>query len=240
MSSDESTNEKLLITAFPSVGLVGAFATSYLVSQLQMKDVGELEYTKISPSYMIKNGEIYGPARIYNKDNTYAILASIPLNSISSYKFIIKSIEFAKNNGIKKIIIPRGLEVDKNYKKDPITYGLEVNKDSKSLLDEYNLPVIPDGTILGTDAGVISALKNSEISCIVLYTTCRMMSPDDDAIIRSIQSLADIIKIKVDTEKFEEKLEAIRKENEKLIEETKKFFENAIGRPASMPPPGVA
>ena len=240
MSSDESTNEKLLITAFPSVGLVGAFATSYLVTQLQMKDVGELEYTKISPSYMIKNGKIYGPARIYNKGNTYAILASIPLSSISSYEFIIKSIEFAKNNGIKKIIIPRGLEVDENYKKDPITYGLAVNKDSKSLLDEYNLPVIPDGTILGTDAGVISALKNSEISCIVLYTTCRMMSPDDDAIIRSIQSLADIIKIKVDTEKFEEKLEAIRKKNEKLIEETKKFFENAIGRPASMPPPGVA
>ena len=34
-----------------------------------------------------------------------------------------------------------------------------------------------------------------------------MMMPDDDAIIKSIKTLSDIIKVKVETEKFEEKLE---------------------------------
>ena len=227
--------------AFPSVGLVGAFATSYLVTQLQMKDVGEMEFAEISPSYIIKNGEIYGPIRIYNKDNLYAILAGIPLSPISTYDLIIQSIEFAKNNGIKKIIIPRGLEVGKDYKNEPISYGLAVNNISKPLLDEYNLPIIPGATILGADASVISALKISEISGIVLYTTCRMMMPDDDAIIKSINTIADIIKVKVETEKLEEKLEKISKENEKLIEETRKYFDNLAGRPASVQqPPGVA
>jgi len=74
---------------------------------------------------------------------------------------------------------------------------------------------------------------------VVLYTTCRMMLPDDDAIIRSIKTLADIIKVKVDTEKFEERLEKISKENEKLIEETKSYFRNTSGTPASIPP-GIA
>ena len=239
MNSDKTSNEKLLIVAFPSAGLVGAFAISYLVAQLQMKDIGELEFTKISPSYIIKNGEIYGPIRIYNKDNIYAILSNIPLNPTSTYDLITKSIEFAKNNHIKKIIIPRGLEMDPNDKTDPISYGLAANKISKSLLDEYNLPLIPNGAVLGTDASVISALKNSEISSIVLYTTCRMMLPDDDAIIKSIKTLTDIIKVKVDTDKFEEQLEKINKENEKLIEQTKDYFENQYGKSASIPP-GVA
>ena len=53
------TNEKTLIIAFPSAGLVGAFAVSYLTTQLRMKDIGEIEFTKISPSFVIKNGEIY-------------------------------------------------------------------------------------------------------------------------------------------------------------------------------------
>ncbi len=236
MSSQEIKNEKLLIVAFPSVGLVGAFAASYLVNQLKMKDIGELEFTKISPSYLIKDGKIYGPNRIYNKDNTYAILVGFPLNPISAYELVIKSIEFAKNNGIAKIMIPRGLEVGANYKKEPLTYGLTVNEFSKNLLSKYNLQIVPSATILGADASIISALKNSEFPSIVLYTTCRMMMPDDDAIVRSIQTLADVINVKVDTEKFEEKLEKISKENEKLIEQTKKFYEDASGRPASVPP----
>jgi len=240
MSSEEITNEKLLIVAFPSPGLVGAFATSYLTAQLQMKDVGELEFAKVSPSYVIKNGEIYGPVRIFNKNNLYAILSHIPLSPISTYDLITKSIEFAKNNNIKKIIIPRGLEMDENDKNEPISYGLVANKNSKSLLGEYNLPIVPGATVFGADASVISALKNSEISSIVLYTTCRMMLPDDDAIIKSIKTLADIIKVKVETEKFEEQLEKISKENEKLIEETKSYFRNTPGASASIPPPGVA
>jgi uncharacterized protein len=233
------TNEKILIVAFPSAGLVGAFAVSYLTAQLGMKDIGDLEFTKISPTYAIKNGEIYGPVRIYNKDNLYAILSNIPLNPINTYDLITKSIEFAKNNNIKKIIIPRGLEAHENKKNDPISYGVAANKKSKSLLEEYNLPNIPGAMILGVDASVISALKNSETLCIILYTTCRMMFPDDDAIIKSIKTLAGIIKVKVETEKFEEQLEKISKENEKLIVETKNYFENVSGRSASILPPGI-
>lgn len=240
MSLKNTQTEKLLIIAFPSVGLVGAFAISYLIAQLQMKDIGELEISKISPSYMIENGEIYGPIRIYNKNNIYAILASVPLSSISTYDLIIKSIEYAKSNNIKKIIIPRGLEVGEDFKDNPISYGLASNPNSKRLLDEYDLPIIPAATILGADASVISALKNSEESCIVLYTTCRMMMmPDDDAIIKSIKTLSDIIKIKVETEKFEEGLEKISKDNQKMIKETRKYYEDSSGTPASVQPAGI-
>ena len=233
------TNEKMLIVAFPSAGLVGAFAVSYLTTQLGMKDIGGLEFTKISPTYAIKNGEIYGPVRIFNKDNLYAILSHIPLNPTYTYDLIIKSIEFAKNNNIKKIIIPRGLEAYENKKNEPISYGVVANKNSKSLLEEHDLPNIQGAMIQGVDASVISALKNSEIPCIVLYTTCRMMFPDDDAIIKSIKTLAGIIKVKVETEKFKEHLEKISKENEKLIAETKNYFENTSGRSASVLPPGI-
>ena len=238
MSSEDSQSEKFLIIAFPSIGLVGAFAISYLIAQLQMKDIGELEIAKISPSYMIENGKIYGPIRIYNKDNIYAILAGIPLSPLTTYELIIKSIEFAKSNGIKKIIIPRGLEVNEKFIGEPISYGLVANNNSKSLFDEYNLPLVPGATILGADASVISALKNSDASGIILYTS-RMMMPDDDAIIKSIKTLSDIIKVKVETEKFEERLEKINKDNQKMIDETRKYYENASRTSASIPTPGI-
>lgn len=234
-----SKDEKFLIIAFPSVGLVGAFAISYLTAQLEMKDIGELEISEISPSYVIEKGEAYGPVRIYNKDNIYAILAGIPINLLSTYELIKKSLDFAKSNNITKIIIPRGLEVDKNFIGSPVTYGLAVNKNSKSLLEEFGLSPVSGATVFGPDASVISALKKSDAPGIILYTTCRMMMPDDDAIIKSIKTLSDIIKVKVDTEKFEERLEKINKANQKMIEDTKKYYENMSGRSAAMPTPGI-
>jgi uncharacterized protein len=196
MISVDTHNEKLLIVAFPSLGLVGSFAASYLITQLQMKDIGELEIAKISPAYRINNGEICGPVRIYNKDNIYAILEDIPLNPIAAYELITKSVEFAKINNIKKIIIPRGLEVGEDFKDNPISYGLAANKNSKSLLNEYHLPLVPGATILGADASVISALKNLDATGIILYTTCRVMMPDDDAIIKSIKTLQKFSRLK--------------------------------------------
>ena len=239
MSSENLQGEKFLIIAFPSVGLVGSFAISYLIAQLRMKDVGELEISKISPSYMIENGNIYGPIRIYNKDNIYAILSGIPLSPFSTYELISKSIEFAKNNHIRKIIIPRGLEVNEKFIGEPISYGLAANSNSKPLCDEYNLPRIPGATVLGADASVISALKNSDAASIVLYTTCRMMLPDDDAIIKSIKTISGIINVKVETEKFEERLEKINKDNQEMIDETRKYFGNTSRASASIPSPGI-
>jgi len=239
MSSEDMRDEKFLIVAFPSLGLVGSFATSYLITQLQMKDIGELEIAKISPAYRINDGEIFGPVRIYNKDNIYAILEDIPLNPIATYDLIIKSLEFAKTNNIKKIIIPRGLEVGEDFKEKPISYGLAVNKNSKSLLSEYNLPLVPGATVLGVDASIISALKNSDAASIVLYTTCRMMLPDDDAIIKSIKTLSGIIKVKVETEKFEERLEKINMNNQKMIDDTRKYYESTSRASASIPTPGI-
>jgi predicted ATP-grasp superfamily ATP-dependent carboligase len=65
------------------------------------------------------------------------------------------------------------------------------------------------------------------------------MLPDDDAIIKSIKTLSDIIKVKVETEKFEERLEKINKDNQKMINETKKYFENTSKTSASIPSPGI-
>ena len=120
--------------------------------------------------------------------------------------------------------------MDKDHKDEPKSYGLTVNDISRPLLDQYKLPTIPGATILGADASVISAIRKSEVACIVLYTTCRMKMPDDDAIIKSINTLADILHVNVETEKFEERLEKISNENEKVIEETRKYYESLAGR----------
>ena len=236
----KNTKEKVLIIAFPSVGLVGAFATSYIVNQIQMKNIGELELFEISPSYLVKDGEVHGLCQIYKNDNVYAILAGVPLNSVFAYDLIIKSEEFAAKNGIGKIIIPRGLEIASNLNSEPVSYGLTVNEKSRPLIEEYDLPLIPQATILGTDAGVISALKKVKTQGLMVYTSCRPMFPDVDAIIKAVETISGIINVKLNVEQFEERLAKISQQNQKLIDQTKKHFEQLSEKPAAMSGPGIA
>lgn len=240
MSNGKITSEKMLIIGFPSVGLVGAFAAAYLVKTLDVKRVGELDFPKISPTFVIQDGNILGPMQIYQKENVYFILSSIPLDLFSTYEFVKKSIEFGKTKGIEKIIIPRGMEIIGKETMEPKSFGLATSEASKKLLKEYRLEPIVNASVYGSDAGVISALKEFEIPSLILYTICRLQYPDSDAIVKAIKTLANIMKVKVDTEKIEEKLETISEDNKRLMEETKKYLEKTAAKPASMRTPGIA
>jgi len=232
-------NEKTVIVGFPSTGLVGAFAVSYIVQALKMERIGELEVSDIPSSIYVQNGEVYGPHQIYQKDQVYVILSNIPLFSESAYNFIKSAIEFGNKIKADKMIVPRGMLAMGQKEIPPKTFGLTVNEDSKNLLQESKLPIITEASIIGADAGAISALKNSKIPTLVLYTICRMKFPDDDAIVKVIETLAQIINVTIDTSKFEERLEQISKDNERLIEQTKKVLKKPTERPPSMPSPGI-
>lgn len=235
-----SENKKTaVIIGFPSTGLVGAFAVSYLVKALDMKRIDELESKEIPSSVFIQNGKVYGPFQIYNKDNIYVILSNVLLSPESTHDFIQSGLEYANKVNADHVIIPRGMTIMGPQQDSPKSFGLTVTEQSKNLLEDFKLPVISEASIVGPDAGVISALKKSSVPSLILFTVCNMKFPDADAIVKAVETMADIINVKVDTSKFEERLEKISKDNERLIEQTKKMYEKTSEKPPSMPSPGI-
>lgn len=95
------TQDSMLLVGFPSAGLVGAFAISYLVNDLKMQRSGELDIGKDTPSYNVIEGNVYGPVQIYKKDKVYAMVAAVPLNMETAYRFINSVMEFAKRKGLR-------------------------------------------------------------------------------------------------------------------------------------------
>ncbi|MDX1595911.1 MAG: PAC2 family protein [Nitrosopumilaceae archaeon] len=234
-----SGNKKTVIIGFPSTGLVGAFAVSYLVKALDMQNIGELESQDIPPSVFIQDGKVYGPFQIYNKDNVYVILSNVLLSPKSTHDFIQSGLEYAKKVNADHVIIPRGMTIMGPQEDKPKTFGLTVTDESKNLLDEFKLPIISEASVVGADAGAISALKKSSIPSVILYTICNMKFPDSDAIVKAVETMANIIGVKVDTSKFEQRLDKISKDNERLIEQTRKMYEKPSEKPPSMPSPGI-
>lgn len=242
-SKENSSNldsENLLFLGFPSMGMVGAFAISYLAHHLKMERVGELNFSKITPTFIIQKGKMLGPVQIYRKNNVYAILCGLTLDLISAYEFTKSAVDFAKKNKIKKIIIPRGLPIIGKQTTELTSFGLPVNKNSESLLKKYHLSSISNASIFGAEAGVISALRDENIPSIILYTACRPIFPDPEATIQSISTLAKILNVKIETEKIKKSLESITKKNRRLIEETRKMMQREQENHSSITGPGIA
>lgn len=231
--SQSENKEKILLVGFPSNGLIGTFAISYLVYHLKMKQIGEMEHPGLLPTLFIENGEIFGPIRVYKKDNLYVIMSDLPFDPEQSHDFASAVIKFAKDNDIGKSIIVSGLESHNRDPKDPKAFGLITHQKLEKLLYDNQIPKFLSGSIFGTDAAVISAFRDSQIPALALYCECHPFFPDPEASVKAITKLSQILNVKVDTTEIQKKIEYLRIQHRNLMQETVAALQQQAERKSS-------
>jgi uncharacterized protein len=218
--SQSKKKDIILLVGFPSNGLIGTFTISYIVQTLKMKQIGEIEMPELPPALFIDDGEIFGPIRIYKKENLFVVISDIPFPIDLAYIFAKSVIQVVKKHKIDKTIIISGLETMDIENKNPKVHGLVTHKSLEVLLYENNIPKFLSGSIFGTDAAVISALRMSNIPTVMLYAECHPLFPDPKASIHAITVISKILKIQIDVKDIKKKLEFLRIQHRKLMQQT--------------------
>ena len=212
--------ENTLLVGFPSNGLVGTFAISYLIHYLKMEQIGEIDVQDLPSTLFIEGGEILAPIRVYNKDNIFVIISDVPFNQYLAEAFALAVHEFCKKNTIKKIVIVSGMETPSKQSDTPKIFALATHPALESLLYKNKIPKFLDGSIFGTDAAIISVFRKTKIPALVLYAECHPFFPDPEASIVAIVTLSKILDVKVDTKDIQKKMERLRIQHRNLMEET--------------------
>lgn len=205
---------------YPGNGLIGTFTVSYLISHLQMKLVGEISHTEMPPTVFVQDGEIIGPIRIYKKDDLYAIMSDIPIYPEIASEFVSSIAEYCKQQKIDKVIVASGVDTESVDRKDVKTYGLATDESLEKIMYENDIPKFLAGSIIGTDATVITVLRSNNVPLLMLYTSCHPYFPDPDASIHAITSLAKVLKIKIDTTDIQKRVDYLRIQHRNLMQET--------------------
>ena len=215
-----TSQENILVVGFPSNGLVGTFTISYLIHNLDMKQIGEIDHLDIPPTLFIEDGEIISPIRIYKKNNIFVIMSDLPLDPNLAYGFAESILQYCKKNDIQKIIIVSGIEtINKDLKESKI-YGLVTHQSLEEILYTNQISKFLTGSIFGTDAAIITVFRKSKIPTLILYAECHPFFPDPEASIIAITTLAKILNIVVDTTDIQKKMERLRIQHRNLMEET--------------------
>jgi uncharacterized protein len=218
--SKRISQENILIVGFPSNGLIGTFAISYLIHALDMRQIEELDHPDLSPTLFVEDGEIIAPIRIYKKNNIFAIISDLPFDSYLAYDFAELALQYCKKNNIQKIIIVSGMETINKDSNTPQIYGLVTHQSLEETLYINQISKFLTGSIFGTDAAVISVFRKSKIPTLILYAECHPFFPDPEASIIAIVTLAKVLNIKIDTTDIQKKMEHLRIQRRNLMDET--------------------
>ena len=202
-----------------------------------MKLIGEIDHPGLQPTLFIENGEIFGPIRVYNKDNLFVITSDLPFDPELAQAFSETLIEFAKKKNIGKTIIVSGLDSTHREPKAPKAYGLVTHPKLEKMLYDNKIPKFLSGTIFGTDDAVISAFRKSKIPARALYGECHPFFPDPEASVYAITVLSKILQVKIDTTEIKKKLEHLRIQHRNLMQETIAALQQQAGKqPVSKTP----
>lgn len=229
------TQENTLLIGFPSNGLVGTFSISYLIHHLKMKQIGEIEIPDLTPTLFVEGGEILAPIRVYNKNNIFIIISDVPFNQYLAEGFALAVLEFCKKNAIKKIMMVSGMETINQQKESPKIYGLVTHSTLDNILYNNQIPKFLDGSIFGTDAAIMSVFRKTTIPALVLYAECHPFFPDPEASVVAIVTLAKILDIEVDTNDIQNRIEKLRIQHRRLMEETLRAIQQQQGKETRVP-----
>jgi uncharacterized protein len=218
--SKKISPENVLLVGFPSNGLVGTFTISYLINNLGMKQIGEIDHPDLPPTLFVEEGEILHPIRIYKQNNIFVIMSDLPFDPYLAHDFAESIIKYCKKNTIQKIIIVSGMETINGDPKAPKIYGLVTHHSLEEILYSNQISKFLTGSIFGADAAIISVFRKSKIPTMILYAECHPFFPDPEASIIAITTLAKILNIKVDTIDIQKKMERLRIQHRNLMEET--------------------
>lgn len=210
----------MLFVGIPGPGLIGILSLNYIIHSLDMEIVGEIEHSDLSNIIFIDNGELYGPARIYQKNSLFAAISDVPIDYELAEDFTESIIDFSKKNKIDMIVLLSGIHAVERNAANLKTYGLVTDEKLDKVLYENEIPKFLSGMIAGPDATILTKLKNSPIPTIVLYTECNFFFPDPEAAIYTINTVARIIKKEIDITEFKKQIDFLRLQSRHLMEET--------------------
>ncbi|MFN3527784.1 MAG: proteasome assembly chaperone family protein [Candidatus Altarchaeaceae archaeon] len=235
--------DPVMITGFPGIGFVGKLAVDYLLDSLEVKKLATM-YSIYFPSQVIINpdGTIRSPKKeiFYFKNSTKNRKAKNDLlittgdfqgvTGEGQYLLSMKIVEIAEKFNVKMIYTLGGLGIGSIPEK-PKIYGAATDISIVNELKKFDIDFRPGGSIYGA-AGLIvgiAMMKNIKGVCLMGETQGELLDPK--AAKEVLKKIVEILDIKIDLQKIEEKAGEMYKETEeirKIIEEQKRQIEQAL------------
>ncbi len=218
---DEPIQGAMMVVGFPTHGLVGSVAASYLVHALDMTSVAYLTSDQFPPTVIMEEGVVSAPVRFYvsklvcgvdrSCEQLLVALSDIQPPPETLPELSRRLLDWAERRGVQLIVVVEGQPVDEAVQGDARVVAM-ANRAAAPLLGKYHFEPA-NGVITGFAGGLLLAAIGRQIPVLCLVAQAHKDFPDARAAAKVIESINPLVPLLLlDTKPLREKAEEIEAE----------------------------
>ncbi|MEM3737019.1 MAG: proteasome assembly chaperone family protein [Candidatus Bathyarchaeia archaeon] len=221
-----TVDKPYVIVGLPEVGLVGVIATSHIVGELKMTDVGYLDSEMLPPVVTIHDSEPKYPLRIFQRDRILLVISEVSLPAYFIFPLTRAIVDWAKSKGAEFVVGLSGLPTPNRTEiEKPSIIGIATTPETKDLLSKSNVPPFEQGVIVGAYALLLRESLRKEQPNITLFAESHHQFPDPGASASILEALSRILNVDINVKALLEKAEEIRLKARELMRQTQQSME---------------
>ncbi|MEM1538040.1 MAG: proteasome assembly chaperone family protein [Candidatus Nezhaarchaeales archaeon] len=222
---DVKLESPIVVEGFPDVGLVGAIAASYLVSQLKLQELGYMESELFPPIMVLHRGTPQDPVRLYGNSKLVTIISEIAIPPEAIHPLAKSLAEWLKKVKANVVISLNGFPVQHRMEiETPSVFGVATESKLLELLKQKGIEPMEEGFIAGVYAVILKECIRRNIPMIALLAECFPAYPDPGAAASVLQALNNLFNLNVDVKPLLDKAEEIRLKTRDLMKQTQRLL----------------
>jgi len=227
---DESLKGAMMVVGFPTHGLVGSVAASYLVHALDMSLVAYITSEQFPPTVIMEEGVVNAPVRLYASklvcgvdrscDQLVVVIADIqpPVGMLNELGRVL--LDWAESKGVQLVIAIEGQPIESEVHGDARVVAM-ANRAAAPLLERYAFPAA-NGVVTGLAGGIMLGAIGRVTPVLCLVAQAHKDYPDARAAAKVIETVNPLVPLLVlDTKPLREKARQIEAEVRKTLQQTR-------------------
>ena len=229
-----------MVIGFPTHGLVGSVAASYLVHTLDMSPIAYMVSEEFPPTVVMEEGLVSAPVRFYASktvcgpdrkcDQLVVTISDIqpPLPLLNELGRTL--LDWAEAKGIQLVVAVEGQPIERDIRGDARIVAM-ANRAAAPLLERYSLPAA-SGVVTGFAGGLLLPAIARPTPVLCLIAQAHKDYPDARAAAKIIETINPLVPLLLlNTRPLREKARQIEAQVRQNLEQQQKAM-------ANMRPPG--
>ncbi len=196
LTKDVSFDNPIVVEGFPGVGLVGHIAATYLVSQLNLPEIGYIRTDLIPQIAMVFNGQVMPPMRIYGDETLIVFISDLAFSDDKTFYMAEHLGEFMSANKVFTSLSLAGIGIPEPKGN---VFGVGSTAGMIQRLEGAGIDILPMGSISGGSGALLLECFRREIPSIALLAETVGNRPDPRSASFLLERVSALIGREIDT-----------------------------------------